>query len=270
MIRYILILFACSCIVLEANPSDLERFKPQINNEQRYQDLLGDPFNKRFLSVTLDIRSYAGDGTYAVLNLDEFKWCREQGVKALPLMLEVLKREPTPDAGDSGEIWFSLRFKSAALLWIRDFPAGDAQPFLEEVRRQLPAWLERQIANNDSHTGFICDALELLAREGDATDIPLIESFLNDANPTNKFNAQKNLTKLKDRLAKESENQKRSSNRNTSQRNSPNGSFTGDVEENEIAGEKKFSMQNVILSFLLFGILIVLARMLKKYKNTSE
>lgn len=186
---------------------------------------------------------------YAVYNLDEFKWCREQGVKALPLMLEVLKREPTPNAGDSGEIWFSLRFKSAALLWIRDFPAGDAQPFLEEVRRQLPVWLERQIANNDSHTGFICDALELLAREGDATDLPLIESFLNDANPTNKFNAQKNLTKLKDRLAKESENHIRSSNRNTSQRNSPDGSFTGDVEENEIAGEKNLVCR---MSFYLF------------------
>jgi hypothetical protein len=245
MIRYILLFFACLCIELQADTIE-DDYRPKINNEQRYQDLLDDPFNKRFLSVMLDIRSYAGDGGYAVNNLDEFAWCREQGVKALPLMLEVLKREPTPNVGDSGEIWFSLRFKSAALLWIRDFPAGDSQPFLKEVRRQLPEWLERQFAENDSHTGFICDALELLAREGDASDILLIESFLNDANPTNKYNAQKNLAKLKERLAKEPVDKTGSSNKTNSQKNYADDASVGNLDKDELAGEKKSHFQKVV------------------------
>lgn len=263
MIRYILIFFACCCVGLQADSVE-DDYRPQINNEKRYQDLLDDPFNKRFLSSALDIRSYAGDGGYAVYNRDEFVWCREQGVKALPLMLEILKREPTPNIGDSREVWRSLRFKSAALLWLRDFPSRDSKPFLEEVRRQLPEWLERQIANNDSHTGFIRDALELLAREGDASDIPLIESFLNDANRTNKYSAQENLTKLKERLTTDSENKTRSSNRSNSQQNSQADSFIRNVDKNEIAGEKKFRTKQVILASLIFGILILLARMIKQ------
>lgn len=266
MIRYILTFFSFFCIKLQSSSIE-DDYRPQINNEQRYQDLLGDPFNKRFLSSALDIRSYAGDGGYAVYNLNEFAWAREQGVKALPLMLEVLKREPTPNVGDSGEIWFSLRFKSAALLWIRDFPTGDSQPFLEEVRRQLPWWLERQIAKNDSHTGFIRDALELLAREGDASDIPLIESFLDDVNGMNKESAQKNLTKINERLATESAVKSRlqrglksdiSSGKTTSPLNEANNS------EEKIADKKKYHLPTIIFGVLL---VVILSFLLKTYKS---
>ena len=120
-------------------------------------------------------------------------------------MLEVLKREPTPNVGDSGKIWDSLIFTEAVLIWIRHFPEGDTLPFIGEVRRQLPKWLEHQIANHDTHTGFIREALDLLAREGDESDIPLIESFLNDVNQMNKHSAQTSLTKIKKRLASGSE-----------------------------------------------------------------
>ena len=270
MNRFILTLFACSSILLEANPGDLEELRPKIHDEKRYEDLLDDPFNKRFLSVMLDIRSYAGDGGYAVYNLHEFAWCREQGVKALPLMLEVLKREPTPNVGDSGEIWFSLRYKSAALIWTRDFPTGDSQPFLEEVRRQLPGWLERQIANNDSHTGFIRDALELLEREGDESDIPLLESFLNDVNGMNKESAQKSLTKLNERLASEATETSRvqrglksdiSREKTTSLFNEANNS------EEKIADEKKYHQPSIIAFALLVGILAFLLKIYKlKFK----
>jgi hypothetical protein len=269
MIRFILILLVFSCISLVADPSGTERFRPKIHDEKRYEDLLQDPFNKRFLSVMLDIRSYAGDGGYAVHNLDEFKWCREQGVKALPLMLEVLKREPTPNVGDSGEIWFSLRFKSAALIWIRDFPAGDAQPFLEEVRRQLPAWLERQIANHDSHTGFICDALELLAREGDATDIPLMESFLNDANPTNKYNAQKNLITIKKRLASISNEESGIPDKSSQGQSHQNSSSRSKKEShNLIADEKAFNLLWLGSGLLIIGVVALVLRVYKRGSKT--
>lgn len=211
MIQFILILLVCSCIGLDASPDDLDDYRPKIHNEKRYEDLLVDPFNKRLLSIILDPRSYDGPNSgFTMINHNEIVWCREQGVKAFPMLLEVLKREPTPNAGDHGKIWRSVDFKEHVLCFIKIFPGGDTKPFVEEVRRQLPQWSERQIPNHDAHTAFIREALDLLAREGDKSDIPLIESFLNDVNQMNKHSAQTSLTKIKKRLASGSEGESRS------------------------------------------------------------
>lgn len=267
MIQFILILLVCSCIGLYANPNDLENDRPKIHNEKRYEDLLGDPFNKRFLSIMLDPRSYDGPNSgFTVINLDEITWCREQGIKAFPILLEVLKREPSPNAGDHGEIRHSVVFKEHVLYYIKAFPEGDTRPFLEEVRRQLPLWSERQIPDPAAHT-FIRQALDLLAREGDQSDIPLIESFLSDVDRNNKHNAQTSLTKLKERLSKESENKTRSSDRIIGNRNPTAESFTDEAKKNHFAKNNKFTNQNVILTLAIIIMLMIIASMvIKKIK----
>lgn len=267
MTKFILVALVCICVRLEAQHGEEESIRPQIHNEKRYEDLLGDPFTKRFLSIMLDPRSYGGPSGYAVLNNNEFIWCREQGADAFPILLEVLKREPNPGKEDSGEIWNSLIYKRAVLNWVRDFPEGDPQPFVEEVRRQLPVWTERQIANHDTHTGFIREALDLLAREGDESDIPLIESFLEDVNRNNKHNAQMSLTKLKERLASEPERKSRPPREHRfddrSEHKPTSVSNRGIQSHEENADEKNSNLQWIIAGALLVGIVLLLLKTLK-------
>ena len=79
-------------------------------------------------------------------------WSREQGVKAFPVLLEVFTREPTQQEDASANEWGGVKIKQNILYWVKDFPDGDSQPFVEEVRRQLPEWSDRQIANHTIHT----------------------------------------------------------------------------------------------------------------------
>jgi len=198
----IIIILLLSCLVLAAHHDNDTQHRV---NEARYKDLLEDPFNKRFISIFFHPGANHGGYIFTDEEKKEITWSQNQEIKAFPVLLEILKREPNPNKDDSGDIWNSLVFKKSVLTWVRVFSEGDSRPFVEEIRRQLPEWLDRQIVIHDSHTGFIRAALDLLAREGDESDITLIESFLEDANSNNKHNAKKSLKKLKDRLAKEKE-----------------------------------------------------------------
>lgn len=269
MIRFILILLVFSCISLVADPSGTERFRPKIHDEKRYEDLLQDPFNKRFLSIMLDPRSFHGPSTFSVLNRDEIAWCREQGVKGYPMMLEILRREPIPKVEDSGEIWQSLIFTESVLICIRNFPEGDTRPFIKEVRRQLPEWSKRQIASHDTHTGFIREALDLLAREGDESDIPMIELFLNDANRNNRHYAQTSLTKIKKRLASISNEESGIPDKSSQGHSHQNSSSRSKKEShNLIADEKAFNLLRLGSGLLIIGLVALVLRVYKRGSKT--
>jgi hypothetical protein len=270
MIQFILILLVCSCIGLDASPDDLDDYRPKIHNEKRYEDLLVDPFNKRLLSIILDPRSYDGPNSgFTMINHNEIVWCREQGVKAFPMLLEVLKREPTPNAGDHGKIWRSVDFKEHVLCFIKIFPGGDTKPFVEEVRRQLPQWSERQIPNHDAHTAFIREALDLLAREGDESDIPLMELFLNDANRNNRHYAQISLTKIKKRFASLSNEESGIPGESSQGQSHQNSSSRSKKEsQNLIANEKTFDLFWLGSGLLIIGVVALVLRVYKRGSKT--
>lgn len=186
-----------SCLSLSGHPEEVANY---IIDEDRYEDLLDNSFNRRFLTIFFHPGANHGGYIYTESEKNEIKWAQKEGEKAFPLLLEVFKREPIPGDGASPEQWRGVTIRQNILYWLKDFPGGDPQPFVEEIRHQLPEWSERQIANHDTHTGFIREALDLLARKGDAADIPLIEAFLHDVNRNNKHSAESSLIKLKERL----------------------------------------------------------------------
>lgn len=51
------------------------------------------------------------------------------------------------------------------LFWISRYPEGDKEPFLQEVRKQLPTFTKPpfQIKKYSIHTGFTREALNFLA-----------------------------------------------------------------------------------------------------------
>jgi len=172
-------------------------------NKQRYEDLWNDEHNVKFLKVFLD-PGYGHAKQRSPEEWEKINWVREQGDKAFPILLEMLRREPNDDLKMLPHPWIGVERKMHVLSWVLRHPNGDQMPFVDEVRRQLPEWAERQIANHDTHTGFIREALKLLARVGDESDVPLIESFLDDVNRNNKHYAERSLASLKERLARES------------------------------------------------------------------
>jgi hypothetical protein len=237
-------------------------------DKKLYGDLLQDKQNERFLKIFF----FTAHGDIISLSdyqWGELDWANAQKEIAFPVLLEVLKREKSIDYSDQGDICTGIIRKQALLGFVKKNPQGDPQAFLNEVRRQLPEWNlpEWQFAKHDMHTGFIREALDLLAREGDASDIPLIESFLDDVNGMNKESAQKNLTKLNERLAAEAADKSRvqrgfksgiSRGKPASLLNEANNS------EEKIADEKKYHLPSIIAGVLL---VLILAFLLKTYKR---
>lgn len=196
-ILYSLVLFVSLTVTL---PAHHEVGKASHFDESLYADLLNDPFKKRFLEIFHHPGINHGGYIFSENEKEEVEWSEEQGVKAFPVLLEILKREPNPSGNSDLKGWNSLQKKKHVLNWIKVFPEGDTQPFVEEVRGQLKALNAIQIATHDSHTGFIGASLNLLAREGDSSDVALIESFLDDVNRNNRLHAVRTLEKIKRRL----------------------------------------------------------------------
>ena len=238
-------------------------------DKKRYEDLNDDDSDKRFLKVFLD-PGYGHAKQRVPEQWVEIDWARAQGEDAFPVLLEVLKRESNDDLNLRPHPWIGVERKMHVLNWVESHPDGDPKPFLEEVRRQLPEWSERQIADHDTHTGFIREALNLLAREGDESDIPLIESFLGDVNRNNKHNAEKSLIRLKERLALEPKRRpRRANNRDNPQKlESSSRKNEKTQSEEEIVGPKKSSLPWIIAGVLLVGILLLLFKTFKG-KSTS-
>lgn len=192
-----LILFVGFTVVL---PAHHEVGKASHFDESLYADLLNDPFKKRFLEIFYHPGINHGGYIFSNDEKEEIEWSEKQGTKAFPVLLEILKREPNPVDNSDSEGWSSLQKKKHVLYWVEAFPEGDAEPFVEEVRRQLPILNEIKIGTHDSHTGFIGESLNLLARRGKNSDVTLIESFLDDVNRNNRLHAVRSLEKLKNRL----------------------------------------------------------------------
>lgn len=174
-----------------------------IVDEQRYSDLMEDPYARRILGVIFHVGNGAGAYQFTEEERADRRWFDEQGPKAFPVLLEVLKREPSPvDAPKSIEAWQGMIRTRQILGWISHFPDGEFQPFVEEVRRQMR--LVKGLSNQDyiqSH--FLREVFELLAREGDASDIAHMEEYLHDEDVGNRDNARASIAKLKARLEAE-------------------------------------------------------------------
>ena len=235
-----------------------------------YADLLDENENEKFLRVFLDPQVFHGGAVFSPERQAEITWAKNQQEEIFPILLEILKREAN-GTEKNDHFWYGVERKMHLLYWVLKRPDGDPQPFVEEIRRQLPEWSDRQIANHDTHTGFIREALDLLAREGDESDIPLIESFLEDVNGNNKHNAEKSLTKLKDRLAVEPKHSPRNP-REKSLRDRENQEGilrTNQKNQGEVADEKKSSsFPWIIAGVLLLGVFVLLFKVFKG-KSTS-
>lgn len=246
----------------------IQAFEFLEDDKKIYGELLHDQEKERFLKVFLN----TAHGDLISLTDDqwaELDWANAQKELAFPVLLEVLKREKDIDYTARAGPWKGIIRKEALLGFVKKNPQGDPKAFLQEVRQQLPQWTlsERKFANHDMHTGFIRAALELLAREGDESDIPLIESFLNDVNGNNKESAQKNLTKLNERLAAEAAEKSRV--RNGFKSDMSRGKATAllneaNNSEEKIADEKKYHLTSIIAGVLL---VLILAFLLKTYKR---
>ena len=77
-------------------------------------------------------------------------WFEKQRTKLFPVLIKVLRRESSRQVDEKPEQWRSVEKKEHALSMAVNFSEGDFEPFLEEVRLQLPEWVERQISNHDA------------------------------------------------------------------------------------------------------------------------
>jgi len=168
---------------------------------ERYTDFWGDKNSQRFLRVMLDV-GYGHAMQRPQEDWEDMDWAWEQKEKAFPLLLEILRREPNENKTAPELEWTNISRKGYAIEYVLSHPEGDLKPFVKEARKQLPYWLERKVTSG-MNSIFIGEALELLSTKGDASDIPLIEGFLEDPNRNNRSYARKNLAVLKERLAKE-------------------------------------------------------------------
>ena len=184
-------------LITAASPAEPSRVPI---DEQRYVDLLEDPYARRILSVIFHVGNGAGAYQFTEDERVDRRWFDEQGPKAFPVLLEVLKREPSPvESPKSIDAWHGMIRTREILGWISHFPDGEFQPFVEEVRRQMR--LVKGLPNQDyiqSH--FLREVFELLARKGDATDIASMEEYLHDEDVGNRDNARASMAKLRARL----------------------------------------------------------------------
>ncbi len=195
----ILALLLLLCTVGRAIAEDAPRV---IIDEKRYADLLDKPYYSRILRVVFH-RGYGHAVRLTEEEQADRRWFDEQGAKAFPVLLEVIKREPSPvDSPSSPEAWHGMARSRLILSWTNHFPEGEFQPLVEEVRRQVarlkgfrsPLW---------GHLQYLEEAFEFLAIRGDESDIPLMEKFLDDEAVGNRDSARGGIAKLKIRLEAE-------------------------------------------------------------------
>lgn len=250
---------------------DIRKFEISEYDKKLYGDMLHDQEWERFLKVFLNT-AHGDLMSLTDYQFDEYDWANSLKERAFPILLEVLKREKNVDYDNQGNIFNGIMRKEALLSFAKKNPQGDLQPFVEEVRRQLPEWLLPEWQNkNDTYTGFIRAALDLLARKGDESDIPLIESFLNDLNGNNRESAKKSLTKLNERLALEAAEKSRVQHGFNSDPLGSRNSTTAPKQENpspeNLAKEKKLGLPKIISGLVLLGIFALL---LNIYKGKKE
>ena len=194
----------CSIFFLVSVAASISQEPSRIMiDKERYGDLLENPYARRILGVIFHVGYGHGAYRFTEEEYTEMRWFDEQGPKAFPVLLEVLKREPTPVAEpNSITAWHALSRSRLILGWISHFPEGDFWPFVEVVRVQILRL--KGLQNKDYlQSNFFREAFDLLAREGDESDILLMEQFLDDEDVGNRDNSRASIAKLKARLAAE-------------------------------------------------------------------
>lgn len=171
-----------------------ERDDGYSEDQERYADLLVDPYAARFLDRFLDPSDC--HGATAKPDKEEVEnsiWYSQQGEKSFPLLLEVLRREE----GNFG----AVRIEKA-LARVMRYP-GDKTAFVEEARRRLPHW-KNEGFEPKQYNNMVTMSFRLLAEEGDESDIALIESMLDTdpEHPVYEEQIDRNVSLLVERLAK--------------------------------------------------------------------
>ena len=173
-------------------------------DQQRYADLLEDPYARRILGVIFHVGR--GDGNYRFTLEEEAdkKWFDAEGTKTFPVLLEVLKREPSPlDSPAPPYAWLGVQMQRDILGLVKRSPEGDLQPFVEETRRQIARWIGFPSTGKHTLVQLLSEGFDLLAQEGDESDIALIGQFVEDGNPGTREIALGNIKLLKARFEAE-------------------------------------------------------------------
>ena len=200
MIKYFIFLISLGLFSVASSAES-----PRVRiDEQRYADLLEDPYARRILGVIFQVGR--GDGNYRFTPEEQAdnEWFTAQGAKAFPVLLEVFKREPSPlDTPAPPYAWLGVQMQRDILGLVKRPPEGDLQPFVEETRRQITRWIGFPSSGKHTLVQFLSEGFELLAMKGDASDVALMEKFTDDGNPGTREIALGNIRLLKARLEAE-------------------------------------------------------------------
>ncbi len=197
----ILALVLLLCVVAQALAEDPPRV---VIDQQRYADLLQKQYDRRILGVIFHVGRGHGAYRYTEEEYAEMRWFHEQGPKAFPVLLEVIKREPSPlDSPTEPLAWHGVQTRRDILGWVKQFPSGDLEPFLKEIRLQIGKWSEFPSKGEHTLAQFLSEGFDLLADHGNESDVALMEQFSENENPGIREIAMGNIKILKARLEAE-------------------------------------------------------------------
>lgn len=166
-----------------------------VIDRDKYADLLEDPDATRLLEIFLDPAVGHSPTSLTPEYEATMAWLNQQQGKAFPVLLEIFKRE----AGDTHQ---SVRTKAAVLGYFQT-RTGDKSGILVEIRKQLPAWHQREDPASQLDA-FFSMSFRLLADYGGDEDIDLLESFADASSPGARSLAiEVALPRLKKRLERE-------------------------------------------------------------------
>lgn len=166
-----------------------------VIDRDKYADLLEDPDATRLLEIFLDPAVLHSPTHLTPEYKATLAWLHQQQGKAFPVLLEIFKRE-------DGKTQYSVNTK-AAILGYFETRTGDRSGILPEIRKQLPAWHQREDPGGNL-AAFFNGCFRLLAEYGGEEDIALLESFADARSSRARSLAiEKALPKLKQRLERE-------------------------------------------------------------------
>ena len=125
---------------------------------------------------------------------EELRWFRAQGIKVRPGLVYLLENEYKGQWEKMSDVMSGLSQAS-----------GDKSDLVGHIRKNLPDLIGNEERQKD---GYVHKSIRFLAQYGNATDLPLLEKFLNVEGELPQFHIRKSIQKLKTRLAKEKEHSK--------------------------------------------------------------